>query len=165
MLKWMRNPTAELVSRVALAWMDNKPFSEEGRARRKARRDAKRHRRTDRGQTVPEQVEVSLPKNDQVKVVFPDGTEGTRTEPTLNFRSSTKSGWAGIGGIVATMATLAPFYPQIEDFLMQACSSEQGPLRFLIILVVGSAASSIPQYITSRMTKTPMALSAKPPPN
>jgi hypothetical protein len=157
------NTATEVVARIALAWMNNRPFSEEGRARRQAKREARHQRR--RGQTVPEQTVVSLPENDQVKVVFPDGTEGVRTEPVLNFRSSTKSGWAGIGGIVATMATLAPFYPQIENFLTQACNSEQGPLRFLIILIVGSAASSIPQYITSRMTKTPMALSAKPPPN
>jgi hypothetical protein len=157
------NPATELVARIALAWMEHKPFSEEGRARRKAKREA-RHQRT-RGQPVPEQTVVSLPENDQVKVVFPDGTEGVRTEPVLNFRSSTKSGWAGIGGIVATMATLAPFYPQIENFLTQACSSEQGPLRFLIILITGSIASSIPQYLASRWTKTPMALSAKPPPN
>lgn len=164
------NPVAELVAKVALIWMEKRPFSEEGKARRKARREAKHQRRSDRGSEVPEQVAVALPDNDQVKVVFPDGTEGTRTEPTLNFRSSTKGSWAAAGGFVAMIAAAAPFYPQIDAFVTEICraGADQGTggaTRALIIATVTGLAVGVPQWLTQRRTKTPMALSAKPPPN
>lgn len=55
--------TTELIARVALAWMNKRPFSKEAKARRKARRAAKKS-----GQAIPAaQVEVSS--------MFPKGTQ------------------------------------------------------------------------------------------
>jgi hypothetical protein len=43
----MPSATTELVSRIVLTWWDKRPFSEESRARRKAKRRARRARRAD----------------------------------------------------------------------------------------------------------------------
>jgi hypothetical protein len=136
MLKWMRNPTAELVSRVALAWMDNKPFSEEGRARRKAKREAKRQQRRKEGKFMP---------GEQVKVVFPDGREVARTEPIVQARVSTKlGGTSGVGTIVLGVAGI--LFPDFVNSL----TPDQA-------LWIGGLITSVIAYFTARFTKSPSA--------
>ena len=77
------SPMTDLIATIALKWMEKRPFSEEGRARRKARRA---QRRTDR-KARRKGVELSS-----------EGIEYEVTEDSgMALRTSTGAGLAGIG--------------------------------------------------------------------
>lgn len=134
----MASAIPEVVARIALAWMNNRPFSEEARERRKAKRAEKRQRRIERGLPVPEKV----------KVILPDGTEFEREEPSIPLRTSTKTGsTSSIGTIV--LALVGVFFPDVVNNL----TAEQA-------LWIGGAITSVIAYVTARVTKSPIAKKA-----
>ena len=62
-------------------------------------------------------------------------------------RTSTKAGLAGLVPLV----TLLPFYGQVNDYLLKACMSEEGPAVFLI----GGAVVWVTMIVAARVSKTP----------
>lgn len=62
-------------------------------------------------------------------------------------RTSTKAGVAGLVPLVAML----PFYSTVNDYLLEACTSEQGPTVFL----VGGAAVWLTMWVSARASKTP----------
>lgn len=63
------------------------------------------------------------------------------------LRTSTK---AGVAGFVPLIVML-PFYNTVNDYLMQACMSTEGPTVFL----VGGAVVWVTMWVTARKSKTP----------
>jgi hypothetical protein len=139
----MPSATTEVVARIALAWMKHRPFSEEGRARRKAKREAKRQQRHSKGKFMP---------GETVKVVLPDGTETTRTEPLIPLRTATK----------ATVGTAVLGYPLID--IVQAIQGAQIPVEWLESFTNGPVFEwlcySIIPIVIARFTKSPTAKQA-----
>ena len=66
-------------------------------------------------------------------------------------RTSTKAGAAGLAPLVVTGLAMLPYYDQINALLVEACTSEQGPLAFL----AGGAAVWVIMFVTARVSKTP----------
>lgn len=64
-----------------------------------------------------------------------------------SLRTSTKAGAAGFLPLIAVL----PFYEEINNYLLAACKSEQGPTVFL----VGGAVVWVTMYVTARKSKTP----------
>lgn len=62
-------------------------------------------------------------------------------------RTSTKAGLAGFVPLIAVL----PFYGTVNDYLLKACASEEGPAVFL----VGGAVVWITMYVTARRSKSP----------
>src|SRR5690606_15502676 len=128
----------DLIATIALKWMEKRPFSEEGRARRKARRAQRKAERRARRKSVElssEGIEYEV-------------TEMSLKEKTGNLRTSTK---AGIAGLVPLVLMALPFANEAEALIQQACQSENGAVPFL----VGGAVVWVVSYITARMSKTP----------
>lgn len=91
-----------------------------------------------------------------VKVTLPDGTEFEREEPIIKARTSTKSGVVAIAAPLAALATLAPFYGELDAFVQQVCTNSEGATRALIIAGATWAVTAVPTYITARFTKSPI---------
>lgn len=62
-------------------------------------------------------------------------------------RTSTKAGLAGFVPLIAML----PFYDTINDYLLKACQSEEGPTVFL----VGGAVVWLTMYVSARVSKSP----------
>lgn len=138
------SPIAELAARLALLWMDKRPFSEEARSRRRLRRSARR--KTRKGEPLTPEEEALMSKQTST-VHLPDGTKVERTEPTIPLRTSSKVALT----ILTPLVTAIPFYGEINGVMLQACQSEQGPTVFL----AGFAAAGAIAYVTSRFSKSP----------
>lgn len=62
-------------------------------------------------------------------------------------RTSTKAGVAGLVPLVAVL----PFYDTVNDYILQACASEQGPTVFF----VGAGVVWLTTVVAARASKTP----------
>jgi hypothetical protein len=97
--------------------------------------------------------EESILAGETVKMILPDGTEATRTEPLWKKRTSTK---VALTSALVPLLSVIPFWDQINTLLIAACQSEQGPAVFL----GGAALAWATATVTARLTKSP----AKPGP-
>lgn len=138
------SPTVELASRIALWWMDTRPLSKEARERRQKRRAARRKAR--KGEPLTPEEEALMAKEKSI-VQLPDGTVVERTEPTIPARTSTKVALA----LVTPMITALPFYGDLNNLMLKACQSEQGPVPFL----VGYLGAAVLAYLVARISKSP----------
>jgi hypothetical protein len=148
-----RNPVAEVVARIALAWMDNRPFSEEGRARREAKRAAKQERR--RQKRMGQQGTVVASDGREITseapiVVMPDGRVIPREEPMIPARVSSKIA-VGNGVLAAFPAVELLQWVQAVEFSTPWLESLTNSDYFIYY---GSLAIS---YVIARLTKTPAA--------
>ena len=116
---------------VAQVWLEVKPIKR-WKAKRAAKKAAKH----------PEAAEAVNAE------YFNEAQEGDMSEPKL--RTSTKAGAAGLLTLVGGVATLVPFYDEINGYLVQACSADQGPLAFL----VSGAVVWVVMWVTARRAKT-----------
>src|SRR5262245_25531818 len=66
-------------------------------------------------------------------------------------RTSTKAGLAGLIPLVIVAIPQLPFYDWVNDMLLKACQSEQGPTVFL----VGGALTLVVTWLGARFSKTP----------
>ena len=69
-------------------------------------------------------------------------------EAIANLRTSTKG---GVAGLIPAGVMLLPFAEPVNDYIMQACQAEGGPLPFL----VGAGVTWVAFYIAARKSKTP----------
>lgn len=120
--------TAAVLKRVAVWWIANRPFSKEKREARKAKRRARREAK---------EAGISPEENDMEKLLA----------LIAGLRTSTKAGAVGFVPLIAVL----PFYSTVNDYLMQACMSSEGPTVFL----VGGAVVWVTMFVTARRSKTP----------
>jgi hypothetical protein len=121
----------ELAARVALAWMNKRPFSPEARERRKALRKQRRE-----GGIMPDKVIVTLA----------DGSQIERTEPLIPARTSTKVIGSGVVlglPIIQGIQELHFGTPWLESFVHSA----------LFVQIATLAAA----YLVARFSKSPIA--------
>src|SRR5690606_7263233 len=136
----LSSPTTDLISTIALKWMEKRPFSKEARARRQARRAQRRAEREARRKGV----ELS---SEAIEYEVTEGDMGL-LEKIGNLRTSTKGGAVGL---IPGAVMFLPFAEPVNDYIMQACQAEGGPLPFL----VGAGVTWVAFYVAARKSKTP----------
>lgn len=127
-LKWA-------AKKVAGWWMKARPLSKESREVRQFKRD--------QNKTLKAQ---GLSRKERKMKLLELLAQYAATK-----RTSTKAGAAGLAPLVVTGLAMLPYYDEINTLLVQACTSEQGPLAFL----AGGAAVWVIMFVTARVSKTP----------
>lgn len=130
---------------VTALWREIKPFSQERRALRKARR------KRCRGKELTTEEEAIL-MAEKVTVTLPDGSTIEREEPIIKARTSTKVAGVGAAAMIATAGAFIPFYDEINAAIVQACQSDKGPLAVLIGMGIMLGVN----VYTARKTKSPI---------
>lgn len=123
-------------------WMYFRPFSPEKRAARKERKRIRQENRRLKklGLPVHQEDDTQMAKLLELLAQY-----------AATKRTSTKAGAAGLAPLIVTGLAMLPYYDEINALLVQACTSEQGPLAFL----AGGAVVWVIMYVTARKTKSP----------
>lgn len=67
------------------------------------------------------------------------------------MRTSTKAAGAGVASLIVMGVMATPIGGPVNDWLTQACTSEEGPLQYLI----GAGITAVVMWWTARKSKTP----------
>lgn len=104
-----------------------------------------------KGEPLSEEEEIMMEK-EVVKLTLADGTPvGERVEPTIPWRTSTKMKIGSWTTIIGSVAVLIPYYDEINNLLLQACTSGEGPL----LVLGGMIYMAVQDFIVARKTKSP----------
>jgi hypothetical protein len=117
--------------KIAGWWVKTRPLSKEARETRQFKRD--------QNKTLKKQGLSRKERKMKLLEIL--------AQFSANRRTSTK---AGVVGLVPFVAML-PFYDTVNDYIVRACQSEEGPTLFL----VGGAVVWATMLVTARLSKTP----------
>ncbi len=140
---------AKFAVRAIKEWNPLSPESYARRDRNKTYRKARRKKR--RGEILTPEEEMIMAEQ-TVKVILPDGTETTRTEPMIMRRTSTKVAGVNVVALLGAAGLMIPYYDEINALITSACQSENGPLAVL----AGMALAGGYSFLTARLTKSPI---------